>query len=439
MSFQKIAQKMIKRALEAIDPFRLIEKQVTIKDHICLLPDHKVNLNKYNRIFVIGFGKAAAPMAAAMEAKLGDRISGGAVVTKYGHGRPLQRIRLFEAGHPVPDANSLKATGEILNMCRDLSADDLAFVLVSGGGSALFELLPQEVTLNDLQRFNQQLLQSGAAIEEINTLRKHISLVKGGQLARLLAPATVIGLILSDVIGDPLESIASGPTAPDSTAFADAQKIIEKYDLQERLPQSIRKIINEGLKEIRAETPKPGDTLFKKVHHFILGNNRLALKQLAHAAKNEGFTPLILTDRLQGEAKEVARMIAAIIESALFNGTPLSVPGCLILGGEPTVTIQGAGKGGRNQELVLAVMLALGKLNKPFYFYSVGTDGTDGPTEAAGAWIDQDSWNKAQKLGLDGRQFLAANDSYHFFSKMDQLIVTGPTGTNVMDMIFCLF
>jgi len=439
MPFHTVAQQMIRQALNAIDPFRLIEKQVAVKGPVCRLPQLEVDLNTYERIIVIGFGKAAAPMAAAMEAKLGTQISAGVIVTKYGYGRPLQRIQLFEAGHPLPDANSLKATGHILDVCQNMTEKDLVFVLISGGGSALFERLPQEVSLDDLQQFSQQLLQSGAAIEEINTLRKHISLVKGGQLARLLAPATVISLILSDVIGDPLESIASGPTAPDPSTFADAQAIIKKYYLQQKVPQSISKILSDGVDGKKTETPKPGDALFNKVHHVILGNNRLALRELAEVAQKNGFNPLILTDRLQGEAREVARMIAAIIESAMVNGTPLDSPGCLILGGEPTVTIHGTGKGGRNQELVLSVMLALSKLSKPYYFCSVGTDGTDGPTDAAGAWIDQNSWKKAQKSGLDARRFLEANDSYHLFRKMDQLLITGPTGTNVMDVMFCLF
>ncbi len=439
MNFHHIATKIIRQAIDAVHPARLIHDQLSLSGEQLTIEGQTFRLNQFRRVFVIGMGKGAAHMAAAMEEKLGHRITGGAVVVKYGHTAPLKKIALWEAAHPVPDDNTLKATAGILALVKDLREDDLVFVLITGGGSALFEALPQGVTLEDLRSFNSVMLECGATIDEINTLRKHISAVKGGRLAGHLYPATVISLILSDVIGDPLESIASGPTAPDPTTFGQAKEIVDKYGIEEKLPDSIRRILRLGLAGQVEETPKPGQAIFKKVHHFILGNNQRALFQLANAAEAEGFQPLILTDRMQGEAREVARLIAAMTDSALNSGFPMRSPGCLLLGGEPTVTLRGKGKGGRNQEMVLAVLGALGKQERPFYFCSVGTDGTDGPTDAAGAWIDEHSFAKAEQLALHWQDFLERNDSYHFFKALDQLIITGPTGTNVMDVIICLF
>ena len=439
MSFERIAKKMIDRGLSAVDPARLIRDRLSLEGDWLTMDGQHLHLTDFKRIFVIGLGKGAARMAQAMEEKLGDRIATGAVVVKYGHTAKLKKIAQYEAGHPVPDENTLKATQAILDLVKDLKSDDLVFVLITGGGSALFEALPEGVSLHDLKKFNALMLECGAAIDEINILRKHLSLVKGGRLAARLQPATVVSLILSDVVGDPLESIASGPTTPDDTTFEQAWQVVKKYGIESQLPEPVRAILQRGLSGQEAETPKPGQPFFDRVRNIVLGNNRRALFQMAHAAQEAGLRTLVLTDRLQGEAREVAKLIAAVAESALRDGFPLESPGCILLGGEPTVTLRGNGKGGRNQEMALAVLGALGRQQRPFYFCSLGSDGTDGPTDAAGAWIDEHTLDKADRLKLNWADFLRRNDSYHFFKALDQLIVTGPTGTNVMDLIFFLF
>ena len=435
----QIAGKIVDAAIKTVDPYQLIIDQVRIADNRLTVRSRTFNLNDFDHIYVVGAGKASASMAQAMEELLGDRISAGVVVVKYGHAKPTRTIRIVEAGHPIPDGNSLLGTRQIVQLCGQAGANDLVITLLSGGGSALMERLPETISLEDLQKTNQALLASGATIDEINAVRKHISLVKGGQLAREIAPASGLTLILSDVIGDHLESIASGPTVADPSTFAETWAIIEKYKIQSKLPQAVVQRLQSGLKGQIPETPKPGDPVFSGMSNIILGNNLLALQKAAQIAQADGFKTLILTDRVQGEVQEIAKLLAGIFSSALHNGYPASSPVCFILGGEPTVTLRGSGKGGRNQEMALAVLKEMQRQNsRPFYFCSVGTDGTDGPTEAAGAWIDQNSWQKALNKNLDIKVYLENNDSYHFFKQMEQLIITGPTGTNVMDLMLFL-
>lgn len=436
---QKAALKMQKEALRAVDPYLLIKNKVHLHNGLLQIGQFEAALNKFQHIFILGFGKAVAPMARALEEILDDKIADGVLLVKYGHQQELSKIRCLQAAHPVPDQQGLQGSRELLALAKRAGKDDLVIVLISGGGSALLELLPDEISLRDIAAFNEILLSCGAHIEEMNILRKHISLIKGGQLARALSPARTVSLILSDVIADPLESIASGPTVPDTSSFSDCRKIIQKYNLNEQLPEPIKKYLQLGAEGLIPETPFPGDPIFERTQNIILGNNRLALQVLQKNATDAGYHTLILTDRLQGEAREAGNVLAAVIQSALAGTNSMKKPGCLILGGEPTVTIKGKGKGGRNQELVLALLLAMGRQTQPFYFCSLGTDGTDGPTEAAGAWIDQRSYQKALDLGLDMQSYLANNDSFHFFKKMDQLIITGPTKTNVMDIIYCLY
>ncbi len=433
-----IAEKMITSAIRSVDPYQLITQQLSVEDGTLSFHDQKINLNQYERIYVAGIGKAAGPMASAIEAILTGYTIEGSIIVKYGHRVKLTKIRQFEAAHPVPDQNSLSGTQEIINLVQNAGKNDLVFFLISGGGSALFELLPENISLKDLIDFNQQMLSCGATIEEINTLRKHISLVKGGRFAKLVYPARLVSFILSDVIGDPLESIVSGPTAPDPSTFADVEKILKKYELHSKLPHSVIDIFKTGSQKNTEDTPKPGDSVFKDVQNIIIGNNQLALKDLEETATEAGFEPHILTDRVQGEAKEVAKFWAAIIEYGILNKQADAKPLCIISGGEPTVTLKGSGLGGRNQELALAVLEQLKHVKRPFYFCSVGSDGTDGPTDAAGAWINQDSYLSSQKAGFFPEKYLANNDSYNFFKQTGGLIKTGPTGTNVMDMMFCL-
>ncbi len=436
-NIHKFADQMIQKAIKAVDPFQLIKNQIQLENNKLIISGEEAfDLNKINRIKLIGFGKGVAPMAAAMEEIMAKRIEKGRIVVKYGHAMNLKKTDVFEAAHPIPDANTLAATANILKFIDDLTADDLVIVVISGGGSALFELLPDYITLSDLEELSRLLLSSGATIGEINIIRKHISLVKGGRLAQRIAPAKCLSLILSDVIGDPLTSIASGPTAPDNSTFNDALHTIKQYNLTEKVPPSIIKHLDAGEKGKIIDTPKPGEVLFKSIHNHIIGNNRLALEEAKKIAAKTGYQTHLLTDQMEGEAREIAKLLAAMIKSALQSGIPVSSPGCILLGGEPTVTLSGNGKGGRNQELVLAVLLAMQDIDQPFYFCSVGTDGTDGPTDAAGAWIDHKSFNKANQLNLKPEVYLKNNDAYHFFDQINQLIKTGPTRTNVMDIAY---
>ncbi len=438
MNLTKVGIQLVQAAIEAVKPDRLIQEQVAVDGDTLVVQNHRVALKPVEQIFVVGMGKASASMALALEAILGERITDGAVVVKYGHGAPCRRVRVLEGGHPIVDRKGLKATEQVVALCQKAGPRDLVICLISGGGSALLEKIPPGITLDELQQTFQLLLHSGATIEQVNTVRKHLSLVKGGQLARFIAPAACLSLILSDVIGDPLEAIASGPTAPDATSFQDAWNVVERFGLVEQLPDSVRRYLRQGVKGQVPETVKPGDPLFRRVTNMVLGNNFRAVKTIERQARELGWHPLILTTRLQGEAREVARVLAALVEEEAYRALPVPRPACLILGGETTVTIRGTGKGGRNQELALAALLALKKLAHPYLLLSCGTDGTDGPTDAAGAWACGPLWQKARQLGLNPEEFLKNNDSYHFFEQVGGLIKTGPTGTNVMDVIVAL-
>ncbi len=435
---QELAERMIKKALQAVDPYHLIRRQLRNEDGRLHIQDRlTLRLEDYKHIYLLGIGKGVAPMAAAMEELLGKRLDKSRVIVKYGHGQSLNKSEVFEAGHPIPDANTLQASQKLLELAEEAGADDLVFVLITGGGSALFELLPRDMNLDDLAGINNMLLASGASIDEINTVRKHLSLVKGGRLAQKIAPARCVSLILSDVIGDPLESIASGPTAPDPTTFEQARHILDKYRLWDKLSPKIQHIIEGKNRDVK-ESPDADQPVFKNVNNIIIGNNRLALKILEKEAGEAGLNTLVLTDRAEGEARELGVFLAGVLRSAKEDALPVAAPGCLILGGEPTVSIKGTGKGGRNQELVLAALLALKNYNRPFYLCSVGSDGTDGPTDAAGAWINEKTWAKAVQNKLNALEYLENNDSYSFFKVLNQLIITGPTRTNVMDLIFFL-
>ncbi len=434
-NFQKIASSFIKKALQAVDPYRLIQEKVRLNGSRLQTEDLDIDLNRFDRIFILGAGKAAASMAAALENMLGSRINAGRIVVKYGHTRALQKTEQFQAGHPVPDQQGLDGSRAVLELAKQATDKDLILFVLSGGGSALFEALPNEISLADLVEFNQHLLASGATIHEMNLLRKTISLVKGGGFLNYARPATIVSFILSDVIGDPLPDIASGPTVLQDINTINIQQVLSRYPLQTTIPTAIeQKLLSGGVQNF-------ADSRYyrQNVFNFIIGNNVRVLESLKTQATQAGFSACILSDRIQGEAREVANVLSAIMTSALVHGQPVPTPGCLIAGGEPTVTLDGNGKGGRNQELVLAALTALQNEHRPFYFCSLGTDGSDGPTDAAGAWIDQHSFEKSRNMNLDARAYLNKHDAYHFFERMGQLIKTGPTGTNVMDMIFCLF
>jgi glycerate-2-kinase len=437
MDLRLIARELIDSAIKAVDPYILIKEQIQKKNSVLYFSNRQaLDLSEYKRIFICGAGKGTAPMARAMEELLGDYLTSGDVIVKYDHRDDLKKVNLHEAGHPLPDENTLKSTKILLNNLSGLTEQDCVFVLLTGGGSSLLESLPPDFRLADLQQLSAVLLQSGATIHEINCLRKHISQIKGGQLARIIYPARCVTLALSDVIGDDLSVIASGPTSPDPSSFKEALAILEKYQIGQKMPAKILTHLQNGQAGKIPETPKSGDDLFHKVSNIVIGNNRLALERASSIAGSYGFNTIILTSMLEGEAKEIGKVISAIIREIQITNMPLNRPACVLMGGEPTVQIRGKGKGGRNQELALAV--AMSDIKQPYVFVSCGSDGTDGPTDAAGAIVDEKTLPRAGEMGLFATRFLANNDSYHFFQELKDLIKTGPTGTNIMDIIIAL-
>ena len=446
------AWRIMRAALTAVEPgaavrrnLRLVASRLTIGN--AQGTERTYDLDDFDRVLVVGAGKAGAPMAAAVTDVLGERLSDGIVVVKHKHvlNDPAATgpIAIVEAGHPVPDDAGLQGAGQIVDLLNDTTGRDLVLCLISGGGSALMTSPVPGISLADLQKLTQVLLGCGATINEINAIRKHISQLKGGQLAQLASPAPVASLILSDVVGDPLEVIASGPTVPDPTAFGDAWSILERYGVLNDVPASITKHLSAGLRGDIPDTPKPGDPTFEHVQNVIVGSNRLAAQAAAEEAQQLGFDTMLLTTYLEGEAREVARAIAGLAkglirgETAHPSGRPLSQPACLVLGGETTVTLRGDGKGGRNQEMALVAGLSLASWEGVLIAF-LATDGTDGPTDAAGAFADGSTVARATHLDLNAEDHLARNDAYHFFQKLGDLIVTGPTNTNVNDLVIIL-
>jgi hydroxypyruvate reductase len=428
---------IFRAGLAAADPAEAVRRNVRVENNCLRAGPVALPLSEIKRIFVIGAGKASVRMAQALEEILGDRVTGGWINTKTGHGAPLARVHVHEAGHPVPDEAGRKGAEEILRIAREAGEGDLVLFCVSGGGSALLPLPVEGVSLEDKQRVTRELLACGANISEINAVRKHLSRVKGGQLAKAAHPARLISLILSDVIGDPLDVISSGPTAPDSSCFADALAVIEKYGIASRLPGPVRDYLSEGAAGRRPETPKPGDPVLEGVTNLIVAGNATAVEACAAEAMRLKYRPLVLSTRVEGEAREFARVLTAMACTSLETGGPAQPPACLICGGETTVTLRGKGRGGRNQELALAAAIA-GRGVEGWSILAAGTDGTDGPTDAAGAFADGETCSRAIKLNLEPERFLRENDAYTFFDRLGDLLKTGPTGTNVMDLYLVL-
>jgi glycerate 2-kinase len=433
-SLRSDALRIFYSALKASDPKEAVLRHVRVSDGVLFAGKRRYRLDEFRNIYLTGAGKASARMAVAVERLLGKRITGGLLNVKHGHVAKLRRIRLNECGHPVPDEAGVHGAQEIGNIAAKAGEDDLLICLISGGGSALLPFPAQPVTLAEKQDTTQLLLRSGANIHEINTVRKHISSIKGGQLAALAWPAQVLSLILSDVIGDDLDVIGSGPTAPDSSAFLDALAVLEKFGLTNLVPPPVSERIRAGVAGEIPETPKS----LERVQNLIVGSNQLALDAAAGAARGLGYRPLILSSFIEGETRDVAKVHAAIAKEVLSSGRPVKRPACVISGGETTVTIKGNGLGGRNQEFALAAAMDIAAISGVLML-SGGTDGSDGPTNAAGALCDGTTIARAEKLGLNAADFLARNDSYHFFEPLGDLIKTGPTGTNVMDVRLALF
>ncbi|HVO97536.1 MAG TPA: glycerate kinase [Bryobacteraceae bacterium] len=415
---RKHALQIFRAALAASDPQEAVLRHLKFDGRTLTAGKRKYALSKFDRIQVIGAGKASASMARAMERLLGRRIAGGWINVKDGHAAHLRRIHQHECGHPIPDERGVEGTRRMAGIASNAGPRDLLIAVISGGASALTPA-PVSLTLAEKQDLTRTLLACGATIHEINTVRKHLSSFKGGQLARLTYPATTIALIFSDVIGDDLDVIGSGPTVPDRSTIADARAVMQKYGIVQ--PVQFH------------ETPKPGDVEFTRVQNLIVGSNAQAIDAAYLQAKELGYKTMVLSTRIEGETRDVAGVHAAIAKEILASGRPLKTPACILSGGETTVTLRGSGKGGRNQEFVLAAAIALAGAGEVTVL-SAGTDGTDGPTDAAGAIADSSTVERAREMGLDAPRFLAENDSYHFFEKIEGLIKTGPTGTNVMDV-----
>lgn len=429
---------MIEAALAAVEPGRLVGEALAFKDGNLTVAGHSYKLPAIENIYVVGAGKAAAPMAAAVEDALEERISAGTVVVKDGYSRGGAReIEVLEASHPVPDERGCEAARKLLGLAGEAGPDDLVICLISGGGSALLSLPAGDLSLGDIQETTTALLKCGAAIGEVNAVRKHLTVASAGRLAAACYPAEVLTLIISDVIGGDLEAIASGPTVPDSSTFAQALEVLGRYGLTGRVPAAVLSHLKAGVEGRVSETPKPGDPAFGRVANIILASNRNAVDAAAEAATAGGYNTFKL-EPLQGEARDEAGEFAALARKEARHGEPAVPPACILAGGETTVTVRGGGTGGRAQEFALA---AAGRISglKDVLVFACGTDGTDGPTDAAGAFADGGTVARAAELGLDPAAHLAENNAYPFFKELGDLIITGPTGTNVNDIYGLLF
>lgn len=437
-SLRKDALSILNFSIKACDPFYAIKKRLKIERGKLWVDNLAYELDSIRRILVIGAGKASARMAQALGEFLGGKIFSGIVVTKKGYGIPLEKkIDLAEGGHPLPNRDGWSATRRIIRLLSRTEEDDLVILLLSGGGSSLLVSPVSGISLKDKIKLTQQLLRCGADIKEINTIRKHISQVKGGRFAQLVQPSRILTLILSDVIGDRLDSIASGPTAPDKTTFSDCLKIIHKYKLTDKIPPSVYSHLKKGGAGKIEETPKPGNSIFKRVKNVIIGSNRIALQAAKKKAESLGFNVLLLPRPVQGDTTRAALRHVDLIKRIKNRRYPITPSACIISGGETTVKVKGKGLGGRNQEFALVGALGIDRM-KNVIFLSAGTDGTDGPTDAAGAICDGDTIKRALQRNLEPKSHLDNNDSYHFFQKLGDLIITGPTHTNVMDIHLAL-
>ncbi|RLI35276.1 glycerate kinase [Candidatus Bathyarchaeota archaeon] len=430
---REIALKLLKVGVEAADPKACVKEHVKLLGETLRVADRSFNLSKVGKIFVVGGGKASGRMAEALEELLGDRITSGIINVPRGTaGRlRLKRVKVREAGHPIPDLQGVEGVKEMVKLLGEAGEGDLVFALISGGGSALMPLPLNGLTLQDKQEATRLLLRSGAPIQAVNTVRKHLSGIKGGRMALKAYPAMLLALIISDVVGDRLDFIASGPTVPDPTTYKDALKICREYGVWERLPPKVKSLLEQGAKGFYEETPKPGNPAFTKTFNFLVGTNWRSCMAMVKQAERLGLKTLFLTSSLEGEARHVGTVLASILRD-VAEGKSLKKPLAVIVGGETTVTVKGKGKGGRNQELALSASKKLEGVDGAV-LASMGSDGIDGFTDAAGAIVDGYTAERGRKLGLNLEAMLEDNDSYHFFAKLGDLIFTGPTGTNVND------
>ena len=436
MDYKIIAEKIFLSAIKSVLPDKMMRKEISINETALNLSGMVIPLDTIDCIYVIGAGKASAIMAKEIESILGDRITGGHVVVKYGHVCKLKHIDVSEAGHPLPDSNGYAATQKILEIATRAGDNDLIICLISGGGSALLADFPEGGNIGDIIITNKLLLKSGSDIREMNAVRKHLSKIKGGQLAKAAYPATLVSLILSDVIGDSPGIIASGPTAPDTTTFEDAISVLKKYDLLKEIPKRVLDYLQEGVKGAHPETPKAGNPVFANTHNFIIGGNKMALKAACITAMEFGLHAIVITSELEGNTIKIADQI---FETSIKcqNDASIPKPCCLVYGGETTLRVNGNGTGGRNQHMAL-YMSTLLKAGNGITLLSAGTDGNDGPTSVAGAVVDTNTFEKASSQNLNVDKYLKKFDSFHFFEKAGGHIITGPTMTNVMDLVIVI-
>jgi glycerate 2-kinase len=438
MTAREKAIQIFESAVAAVQPQRLIPRHLFIDNDTLHISGRQFLMQQLQNIYVAGAGKASTAMAKAAEEILGDYITAGIAVTKYAHALPLKKVICIEAAHPVPDKAGIEATKKTMQLLQQANKNDIVICLISGGASSLWIDVPHGATLNAVRQTFNMLLQCGANIQEVNTIRKHLSLIKGGQLPRYAPQANWFSLIISDVPGDDLSVIASGPTAPDNSSFEDAKNIIEKYGLTNQLPALVLKHIKDGLTGLVKETARVDDPVFKQVQNNIIGNNGIALKAATKKAKELGYEVVLVDAEMQGDAANFGQQIMK--QSKEYTGNK---PACMLFGGETTVKVTGNGKGGRNQQLALSALLQLdvnepADFNHQITFLSAGTDGTDGPTDAAGAIIDNDILSIAREKNLNVIEYLENNDAYHFFKQTGGLVITGATQTNVMDLVVVL-
>lgn len=432
--------RILRSTLQAVEPASALRNHIHRNGEMLFVGGHNYELNSFNRVFVIGAGKAGVPMAQATADILGNRLTSGIVIVKEGYGVEFQNqlpaeIEILEAGHPIPDERGMKGAEKITDLISKCKETDLVLCLISGGGSALLVSPSPGISVDDLGRLTESLLRCGATINEINTLRKHVDSLKGGGLAYHAYPATLISLILSDVIGDPLDVIASGPTVPDTSTYQDAYRVLERYEIVTDVPRPIRLQLERGIKGDIPETPKAGDKIFERTKNIIIGSNYQAAQAAIRQSHVEGFNSLLLSTYLQGEASQVGLALAAIARQIARTGQPIKRPGCLVAGGETTVTLKGDGLGGRNQELALSAVPDLAGL-QDVALVTLATDGGDGPTNAAGAIVTGETFDRALQAGMNPQEYLTGNDSYHFFETLGDLLKPGPTKTNVNDLTF---
>lgn len=434
MSFKdqtrRFFEELFAAAVSAVDPRNAVKEFISKdKSHITVV-SKRYELSRFENIWVIGFGKAASSMALGIEDVLLDEIAGGMVITKYKHGTALKKIRILEAGHPIPDSAGVDATKALIQILEKAGSKDLVICLISGGGSALLTFPEEGLSLQDKQLVTDLLLKRGATINQLNTVRKSLSKVKGGKLARIAMPATLVSLIVSDVVGDPIDTIASGPTYPSTATAEDAIQILVQKGIWEELNQDVRKWFD---RRRRWREPDKTDLAgLENVENIVVANNGRLLNAAEQYAQSQNYSTILLSSYVQGEAREIAKFFGAIAKEIRHSQRPVKPPACVIAGGETTVTVQGRGLGGRNTEMVLAILSDL-QGEGDLAFLSAGTDGTDGPTNAAGAIGFADSIARAKSLNIDPHDSLRDNDSYHFFESLGDLLITGPTGTNVMD------